>query len=102
MNEHVLPRHDATHPDAWRWSEKSKFEDWVTPSHIRNWSKLAMKEPLGDVNIGTGPAHSHTLEIKSIHPIGYDALGNDLFSITAWVGGATLRAYFRVERSRSC
>ncbi|MFI1017525.1 polymorphic toxin-type HINT domain-containing protein [Streptomyces sp. NPDC020965] len=85
MDGHILPRHDANHADSWKWAEKSKFEDWVTPNHIRNWSKLAMRKPMDNMNLGTGSAHRHILQIKSRHPIGYDADGNDLFSIAAWV-----------------
>ncbi|PAZ13713.1 sugar-binding protein [Streptomyces sp. SA15] len=86
MNTHILPRHDASHADAWTvWPNKSKFEDWVTPGHIRNWAKLAMKKPMDNMNLGTGSAHRHLLEIRSNHPVGYDAKGNDLFSIAVWV-----------------
>ncbi|MEU4652764.1 LamG-like jellyroll fold domain-containing protein [Streptomyces sp. NPDC023723] len=85
MNDHVLPRHDANHADAWKWAEKSKFEDWVKPEHIRNWSKLAMRKPMDNMNLGTGSAHRHVLDIKSRHPIGYDADGNDLYSVAVWV-----------------
>ncbi|MBB5868340.1 RHS repeat-associated protein [Allocatelliglobosispora scoriae] len=85
MNDHILPRHDAGHPDAGKWTEKSKFEDWVKPSHIRNWARLAMSKPMERMNIGTGNAHQHVLQIKSRHPIGYDKDGNDLFSIEVWV-----------------
>ncbi|MFG2877084.1 polymorphic toxin-type HINT domain-containing protein [Streptomyces sp. NPDC048337] len=85
MDEHILPRHDANHADSWKWAEKSKFEDWVTPDHIRNWSKLAMRKPMDNMNLGTGSAHRHILDIRSRHPIGYDADGNDLFSVAVWV-----------------
>ncbi|WP_152645125.1 hypothetical protein [Kitasatospora griseola] len=85
MDEHILPRHDANHPDSWKWAEKSKFEDWVTPDHIRNWAKLAMRKPMDNMNLGTGSAHRHILDIKSRYPIGYDADGNDLFSVAVWV-----------------
>ncbi|MER5987900.1 Hint domain-containing protein [Streptomyces sp. NPDC001787] len=85
MDEHILPRHDANHADSWKWAEKSKFEDWVTPDHIRNWSKLAMRKPMDNMNLGTGSARRHILDIRSRHPIGYDADGNDLFSVAVWV-----------------
>ncbi|GAA2313544.1 RHS repeat-associated core domain-containing protein [Nonomuraea roseoviolacea subsp. roseoviolacea] len=85
MNEHILPRHFAGHKDAGQWPFKSKFEDWVTPDHIRNWARLAMRQPIDGTNIGTGSGHQHILQIGSRHPIGYDVNGNDLFSIAVWV-----------------
>ncbi|MCD5353835.1 polymorphic toxin-type HINT domain-containing protein [Kineosporia mesophila] len=85
MKDHILPRHDADHADAWKWAEKSKFEDWVAPDHIRNWAKLAMRKPMDNMNVGTGSAHRHVLDIKSRYPIGYDADGNDLYSVAVWV-----------------
>ncbi|MFD1539855.1 polymorphic toxin-type HINT domain-containing protein [Nonomuraea guangzhouensis] len=85
MDEHILPRHDPNHADSWRWEEKSKFEDWVTPDHIRNWAKLAMRKPMDNTNLGTGSAHRHVLDIRSRYPIGSDADGNDLFSVAVWV-----------------
>lgn len=92
MGEHILPRHDANHADSWKWAEKSKFEDWVTPDHIRNWSKLAMRKPMDNMNLGTGSAHRHIFDIRSRHPIGYDADGNDLFSVAVWVRNSAVES----------
>jgi len=92
MNDHILPRHDANHADAWKWAEKSKFEDWVTPDHIRNWAKLAMRKPIDNMNFGTGAAHRHVLEIRSRYPIGYDADGNDLSSVAVWVNNGEVES----------
>jgi RHS repeat-associated protein len=94
MNEHILPRHDASHAEAGKWLNKSKFEDWVTPSHIRNWANLAMRKPMDNTNIGTGGAHRHVLQIKSHHPIGYDKNGNDLFSIGVWVRNGEVESVY--------
>ncbi|MGW0709808.1 golvesin C-terminal-like domain-containing protein [Streptomyces sp. NPDC002643] len=87
MNTHILPRHDPNHADAWtEWADKSKFEDWVTPAHIRNWARLAMNKPMDNMNLGTGSAHRHVLEITGrTNPVGYDADNNPLFSIAVWV-----------------
>jgi RHS repeat-associated protein len=84
MDDHILPRHDPNHPDSWKW-EKSKFADWVTPDHIRNWAKLAMRKPMDKMNLGTGAAHRHYLPINSIHPVGYDVDDNPLYNIAVWV-----------------
>ncbi|TMR99785.1 polymorphic toxin-type HINT domain-containing protein [Nonomuraea basaltis] len=92
MDEHILPRHDPNHPDSWKWEGKSKFEDWVTPDHVRNWARLAMKKPMDNMNLGTGSAHRHVLYIKSRHPIGYDADGNALFNIAVWVRGGEVES----------
>ncbi|MGB2567585.1 polymorphic toxin-type HINT domain-containing protein [Micromonospora citrea] len=85
MNEHILPRHDPNHPDYGKWYKKSKFDDWVTPDHIRNWAKLAMRKPVDKTNIGTGVGHRHVLRINSIHPVGFDKDGNELHTIAVWV-----------------
>ncbi|MET9670630.1 polymorphic toxin-type HINT domain-containing protein [Streptomyces sp. NPDC006475] len=92
MDEHILPRHDSNHADSWKWAEKSKFEDWVTPDHIRNWAKLSMRKPMDNMNLGTGSAHRHILDIGSRHPIGYDADGNDLFSVAVWVRNGAVQS----------
>ncbi|MET9847868.1 polymorphic toxin-type HINT domain-containing protein [Streptomyces ossamyceticus] len=84
MDEHILPRHDPNHLDSWKW-DKSKFEDWVKPEHIRNWAKLAMRKPIDNMNVGTGAAHRHYLSINSRHPVGYDQDGNPLHNIAVWV-----------------
>ncbi|MGC0385604.1 polymorphic toxin-type HINT domain-containing protein [Streptomyces sp. SAI-129] len=101
MDEHILPRHDANHADSWKWAEKSKFEDWVTPGHIRNWSKLAMRKPMDNMNLGTGSAHRHILDIRSRHPIGYDADGNDLFSVAVWVRNGAVESVHPNRRGGS-
>ena len=44
-----------------------------------------MRKPIDGMNIGTGSAHRHILQIKSSHPVGCDADGNDLYSIVLWV-----------------
>ncbi len=85
MDDHILPQHDPNHADAWKWLEKSKFEDWVTPDIIRNWARLAMRKPIEGLNIGTGPRHQHILDIGGLNPVGSDADGNDLFRISVWV-----------------
>ncbi|MFJ1926528.1 MULTISPECIES: hypothetical protein [unclassified Streptomyces] len=40
---------------------------------------------MDNMNLGTVSAHRHILDIRSRHPIGYDADGNDLFSVAVWV-----------------
>ncbi|MEH1017875.1 hypothetical protein V6U90_33045 [Micromonospora sp. CPCC 206060] len=86
MDEHILARHDENAPEAFTtWKEKSKFESWVKPKRIRNWAKLAMRKPIDGTNVGTGSAHRHILDIGSVHPVGYDKNGDDLFSIAVWV-----------------
>ncbi|XRQ08875.1 hypothetical protein ACN3XK_72395, partial [Actinomadura welshii] len=85
MNTHILPRHDPNHPDSWKYADKSKFENWVTPDHIRNWARLAMRKPMDKMNLGTGASHRHLLRINSRHPVGYDEDGNPLSSIAVWV-----------------
>jgi hypothetical protein len=84
MDQHILPRHDPNHRDSWKWN-KSKFEDWVKPDHIRNWAKLAMRKPIDNMNVGTGAAHRHYLPINSRHPVGYDQNDNPLHKIAVWV-----------------
>lgn len=96
MDKHILPRHDAGHSEAWKWAEKSKFGDWVTPSHIRNWAKLAMGKPMDNMNLGSGAAHRHVLDIKSRNPIGYDMNGNDLHSVAVWVRNGQVESVYPI------
>jgi hypothetical protein len=44
-----------------------------------------MRKPIDTMNLGTGQAHRHVLQINSRHPIGYDEYGNELQSVAVWV-----------------